>query len=304
METEVQTEVVRDVEASTRPDPDTPEAARSRISLFQFSDSVHVGDGADECEHRAEADEDDRRDPRRDGAGCDAEGHFHAYVRLPNPFQHKDIVEKAQAARARKLRQLRDQASDAYAILEDELDTIRETDDKVAVIDDLVDRDWRRDFYQAMREVEEQEEFTHVEQDREELERVRQLPEDERDADEYDALVRHMKAYGDALDQKLTGIQGPKRKAFEGMEMDQLIDILRREKIEAAGEEAYLHTYNMWSWFVGTLKPVTSGQPRERMWPDINVMKAEAPEVVDALKIAFTELENSQARRGMAGKVS
>lgn len=304
METEVQSEMVRDVEEGTRPDPETPEAARTRISLFQFSDSIHVGGGADECEHRAAPDENDQRDPRRDGAGCEAEDHFHAYVRLPNPFQHKDIVEKAQAARARKLRQLRDQASDAYAILEDDLDAIRETGDMESVIDDLVDRDWRRDFYQAMREVEEEEQFTHIEQDREELERIRKVPEDERDADEYEALVRHMKAYGDMLDQKLTAIQGPKREAFKGMEMDQLIDILRREKTEAMGEETYLHTYNMWSWYVGTLKPVTSGQPRERMWSDINMMKGEAPEVVDALKAAFTELENSQARRGMAGKVS
>jgi REP element-mobilizing transposase RayT len=40
---------------------------------------------------------------------CTDPDHFHAWIRLPNQFQIRDIAEKAKAAQARKKRMLRDQ---------------------------------------------------------------------------------------------------------------------------------------------------------------------------------------------------
>jgi hypothetical protein len=65
------------------------EAEKSHERLFKWSQWVHVGAWAQECEKRLTGD-------------CTDEEHFHAWIRLPNPFQIRDITAKARAARARK----------------------------------------------------------------------------------------------------------------------------------------------------------------------------------------------------------
>src|SRR6059058_472198 len=88
------------------------EATRSTSELFRWSDYVHVGTDADTCEHA------------EDGMCADPQ-HFHAWVCLPNTFQIRDIADKARAAKARKVRALRDPESDSYAVLEEDLAELR-----------------------------------------------------------------------------------------------------------------------------------------------------------------------------------
>src|SRR5262245_8571172 len=80
------------------------DAQKAPGELFKFSAWVHIGVGADECEHAQTG-------------NCADPGHFHAWCRLPNQFQHQDIRERALAAKARRIRQLRDPATDGYDVL-------------------------------------------------------------------------------------------------------------------------------------------------------------------------------------------
>jgi hypothetical protein len=79
--------------------------------------------------------------------------HFHAWVRLPNPYQRKDILEKARAARARRMRTLRDPDSDARAIIEDDLAAIRESGAKDILIDEMIYAQAQEFLVEATREV-------------------------------------------------------------------------------------------------------------------------------------------------------
>src|SRR5438445_543555 len=93
------------------PSENGAEATRTTKHLFSYSKYVHAGDGAEECEHR------------EDGK-CEDAAHFHGWVCLPNSLQHRDILDKARAAKARRRRALRDggdaqrAATDAYVTLE------------------------------------------------------------------------------------------------------------------------------------------------------------------------------------------
>src|SRR3954467_14400079 len=129
-----------DTAANTTPETKPTAATQPRKELFRWSDWVHVGDGAEECLHRT------------DGA-CKNEDHFHAWIRLPNPYQRKDILEKARAARARRMRTLRDTESDARAVIDDDLDTIRQDGDKGILVDELIYARSQEIAFEATREV-------------------------------------------------------------------------------------------------------------------------------------------------------
>jgi hypothetical protein len=52
---------------------------------------------------------------------CANPDHFHAWIRLPNKFQHADIHAKALASKARRMRALRDPESDASVVMDAEI---------------------------------------------------------------------------------------------------------------------------------------------------------------------------------------
>jgi hypothetical protein len=291
-----------ETEAPTTPAPEA-QAEQDREQRFRWSAWVHYGDGALECDHKI------------DGR-CQDQGHFHAWIRLPNPFQHRDIREKAAAAKARRIRSLKDEESDARVTLELELDRMREMRD--ILVDEIIDKDFAEDYTNAVREVDETEDATwepdpdsdeeqvppkvyaHIDQDREELARQEALPEDQQDADALAELRDSVGAYDKAVMEALSGIQEPRRASLKERPMEELLDIVRKERIEGQGNEVYLHTYNTWQMYVCTLKPATKGTPRERAWPSIEAMKyEEAPEVIEAVGLAFNELETSSVQDRM-----
>lgn len=288
------------VETEAPPTPEAPaavaEAEKTREQRFRWSSWVHYGDGALECDHKL------------DGR-CQNEDHFHAWIRLPNPFQHRDIQEKAAAAKARKLRALREEDSDARVTLELQLDRMR--DSRGVLIEEIVDKDFPDDYTAAIREVDALEDetwqpdpesdeeqtppklYAHIDQDREELGRQRELDEEQRDAEEFERLQTAVAAYDQAVQDALKAIQDPRREALHGRPMDELLEIVRRERIEALGTEAYLHTYNTWQMYVCTLKKQGAD---DRVWPTIEAMKyKESSEVIFAVSDAYQELEEAQA---------
>ena len=227
----------------------------------------------------------------------------------------KDIAEKARAARARRVRSLKDPESDAYVILENELDALRDESMRVLMVEELLDKDFTADYDTALREVLEIEDpdyvpedegdeipklYANIEQDQEEYARQVKLPEEQRTED-FDELHRTVQRFSEAIQAELEKIIKPKRKTLtEDRTLDELIDMVRQERINQSGNEAYLHTFNSWQWFVCTYKP-RKGTPDERAFQDFTQFRLNTPpEVIHELQSAFTALELEMAgnRRG------
>lgn len=275
------------VEQQLEQDRGEPAAQQSPSHLFQWSGYIHVGPTAEEC-------------PDGTNGKCENPHHFHAWCRLPNQFQQRDIVEKCQAAKARRIRLLRDPDTDAHEALEGDLREIAGTEDTETVIQEIVEKDWQVDFLEASKDVEEMEEFANYQQDREEFQRLRALPEDQR-GEEFEHLTQHILNYSQELTRQVEEKQKPKKDALADRSMDELITMIRNDRIEASGTEAYMHTYSFWSWFVGTLKPVESGRPKERVYKHIDDLRQESEEVIDELKAKFEALHSAMAQRGALG---
>lgn len=274
-------DVATAVEAT--PIPEQPEA-KSPEQLFRYSTWLHVGPGAEDCE---------------DGltGKCGNVLHFHGWLRLPNQFQHDEIRKKALAAKARRVRQLRDAQTDGYAILEDELDALSRSGDdaREPIIEELLDQDWWRDYVEATKEVAETEVdetlvYEHIATDQERFRKLRELDPEDRPGDEYDELDRHIDAYAKAVEARLKEIQGPARQALEALDVNALIDRLRELRIDRLSVDEFMATYSLHTMFVGTRVGEHSAKQR---FESLDAMRDAPPEVIEALRAAFTDLEKT-----------
>lgn len=260
--------------------------------MFRYSEFVHVGEGAAECE-LAETGE------------CEDPRHFHAWCRLPNVYQAQDIRQKGLAAKARKLRELRDPDSDASVIVDNQLAEVNDPLFRETLIDELVGREWAEDYLEAQKDVDEREEFEHIGQDREELRRLNDIegakPEDEQSS-EYKQLTKHFDTYVEAIRVRLLEIQAPKRAEYESRDIEALVALTRAQRVEEEADRAFMDVYTAWTWFVGTYRTKrheTLGRPYLLMWEEIGrkdlptpgTMFSESPEVIDAVRKAFSDLQ-------------
>lgn len=261
-----------------------PEATKSTEQVFRYTAFVHVGEGAEDCTHGT------------DGK-CKDGTHFHAVARLPNQFQHQDIQVKANAAKARRVRQLKDPETDSNAILEGELDELHALmatepeETKATLVDELLSKDWWKRQLEANKDLAERDEYEHIEADRERLAELEAMEPEARPAEERDELLRHLEAYGTAVIERRKEIEEPLRTALEALDVNEMLDRVRDERISALGQQAFMDTYTRWQMYVGTLRPVSGGRPHERVYPDISAMESDDPEVVNALRMTFANLE-------------
>lgn len=282
---------------------DNAAAGTPRKELFKWSQWVHVGDGAQDCAHA------------EDGK-CGDDEHFHGWCRLPNPYQAKDILEKARAARARRMRTLRDPDSDARAVIEDDLQVIRDSGAREILVDEIVNVMQSEFTVEATREVmdydkpqdqleddeegedgEEPKQYALIDQDIEEMRRLRELPEDQRGED-YEGLVRHVEAYRQAVEEAEERIRAPRRETLMAKTWDELIEIVRQDRMENDASEAFLNAYQLWHWFACTYKRRGND---ERAFKDFTQMKLNTPtDVIEALRLTFDDLE-SRLKRSRAG---
>lgn len=287
-----------DTEQQTPTGP-VADAVKTQEQRFKWRSWVHYPEGASQCEHAT------------DGK-CRDEEHFHALCRLPNPYQVRDITEKASAARARRLRMLRDPDSDPRVILEEELARLY-TVPKDILVDELIDRNFSEDYSRALTEVEaiEVEDYTpegddedgqvpklyaNIDQDREEYLRQRELPEEKRE-DDYAELEATYERYSRDVQEAMERVQKPARDHLLSLDIAELVDQVRKERIVQQGTEAYLHTYMTWQMFACTYKGTAKGMPNERAWTSVEQMKfAEESPVILLVKQAFEDLENQLAR--------
>lgn len=261
--------------------------SRTVAELFKYATFVHVGPGAGECEGK-------------ENGKCSDPTHFHAWLRLPNKFQINAIREKAQAGKARTIRQLRDPESDKFAILEGDIDLLRDIDDKAQIVEDVLSKQHWKDHMEAAREVaEEGEEFEHIDDDQERWQALDSMDEEERDEDEYQELGRHIQKFHDTVEKKREEKQGPQRQALTDKPMDELLEMVRDDRISAEGNSEFMRTYSLYLWFSCTLKPrdPQKGLPVERVWGSVENMKAAAPEVIETIESTFEALEGAFASR-------
>lgn len=277
------------------------QATQSTKDIFRYSGYVHAGPGAEECEDAL-------------NGACGSPHHFHAYLRLPNQLQHQDIREKALAAKARRIRVLRDPEADASAVLEGDLYEIERTGDTDAIVEELVQKNWWRDHMTAMNDIEDTEEFSTMPKDRERYAELEAMPEEKRPAEEWKDLVHRMTEFGDKVEERRREIQQPQRDALSGKSMGDLITILRDDRVNAEASAIFMQTYNKWEWYVGTyrvpkateeqVEAIKRGEqgPKatERYWSTIAQMEESEPEVIEAVSKGFTELERTL--QGSSGK--
>lgn len=258
---------------------------------WRFSAWVHVGPGAEGCE-------------LGERGTCEDQLHFHAWCRLPNQFQHKAIREKAIAARARRIRQLRDEESDAFAVLEEDMYELKRLGDDARenLIDELLSRDWPQDYMDALEDVKETEgdqesedgpdhPYAHVEADQERFAELDEMDPDKRPSDEYESLKRHLSAHRDATEAALGKIQQPKREALDGKDLDGLIELVREQRIASDAHQEFMHTYSTHSWLAGARTLEFSDKA---VFASLHALTEAPPEVVDALKATFNDLERAQ----------
>lgn len=262
------------------------EATRTAANLFQYSQYVHAGTGATECEHK------------EDGK-CSEEGHFHAWVCLPNSLQHADIQEKARAAKARRRRAMRDEATDAYITLEAELDDLMRGD-REALLLMLFERESRQHLGEWVLELREEERFESYPQDAEEYRRQSEIPEDERDAEEWDQLDKAMTAFGDAIEARIEQEKEKELGAMRGMTEEQVRDLVRESRIEGESMEYYTHIYYIWLGFICTRVP-PGGMQSRRYFKTLEDFRNGPPEAIAGIDETLRQLESRTIRGDAAG---
>lgn len=265
----------------------TAEATRSTSELFQWSGYVHVGAGAEDCEHSVDGE-------------CHDPQHFHAWVCLPNAYQIRDITDKARAAKARRRRALRDPESDAHAVLEDELDDLRDPATFQLVIQALADSAVDSKLLEIIGDLQNDDRFEHHEQDSEEFQRLQALPEDERDPEEWERLQADMLAYAEALREEVQKRTDAELAHLKAKGQDEVIDLERKRRIDMDSSEHYLHTYYTWAIFIGTREPTTNGFPSERKFKSPEAQRNAPPEAIAALREKIRVLEERTVARSDA----
>lgn len=231
------------------------------------------------------------------------EAGFRAFARLPNDFQHKDIREKAMAAKARRIRALKNPATDAWEVLDFEIGAIAETEGAVEnlVFELLMERS-DRDQLRAVEEVNQREEWEHVQQDHERFRSLREVPDDERAEEEYRELVEHLAKYGHAIQEEVDKIQQPRREALTNLGLDTLLDKVRERRIDAEGRREMNDTWVFWQTFVGTLvipegfdpdNITMETMPRERFFKEEKDLRELDPLIAVRLAESFDRLEGA-----------
>lgn len=275
------------------------EATRSTANLFQYSEYVHAGVGSAECENA------------RDGK-CKDPGHFHAWVCLPNSIQHRDILEKARAAKARRKRALRDAGgdgrppSDAYVMLESDLDDALRGD-TAQVVADMAQRSVRKRMRDVIREVREDDDrFADYFQDAEEWRRLVAMPEEERPTDEFRLLDEEMTAFEEAVKAEVDREVERERATIGRMPPENLREVLRTAHIEADTNDVYLNAYYIWLGYigtrvVGTSPSVASMVTVKRYFNSLEDFRNGSPEAVEAVDNALRDLEGRMGRGEAAG---
>lgn len=275
--------------------------------IWKWQTWVHVGPGAENCDDVSEGDEATGVEPSN---ACTNPRHFHAWIRLPNQFQHADCKKAGSAAKARLKRMLRDPESDAHWGMEGDLQDIEAAGEngRAAALEELVHRDWWADFLDAAEDIKDwiddtvevgededpERPYANIEADQERFREILGMPESEQPEDEREHLQRHIAEFTDRHEARVKELQQPRREAFDVQSTAELIDHLRRDRIEAAGSAEFNEAYAAEQWFLCTAR-YTKGP---RYFKDREELRNAAPEVLSALDEAYKDLTRAAGTSG------
>lgn len=275
---------------ATLPEQEEAEAANAPERLFQYSEWVHVGTGAAECE-------------QRENGKCQDVDHFHAWVCLPNALQHRDIQEKSRAAKARKQRAMKDKgtdtrpASDSYEMLEAELDELMDGPRR-PVARRLAEGKVREQMQEMVRDVvEDDPRFENYYQDSEEWRRLEAMDEEKRPVEEWATLDRTMTEFGNAVEKRAEAVREEEIARLESAGEETVREVLRKQRIETEGGIASIHTYYVWLGYICTHPSRIS----TRTFKSLEAYKEAAPEVIEAIDKTLQDLETRTIRGEAAG---
>lgn len=231
------------------------------------------------------------------------EAGFRCFVRLPNDFQHKDIREKAMAAKARRVRALKNPSTDSFEVLEFELEAVAQSEGAVDnLVHELLLERVDRDRYEAIQEVNQEEEWEHVRQDQERFRSMQSMTSDERSEEEWQTLINHLAKYAQAIEDKTTEIQAPRRQALEALGLDGLLEKVRERRIDAEGRRVFNDTYSFWQIYSGALKlpegfdpdnVTMETMPRERIFATEQELRECDALIATNIQLAFEALEGA-----------
>lgn len=267
-----------------------PAAVKSALQLFRWSTFVHVGEGAEEC-------------PGGTDGTCTDPSHFHAWVRLPNKFQEEEIQEKALAARARRLRLIRDPESDLHLLMEEEIQSALKTE----IVEELLAANLAEDEDQARFEVmeENREKFEHIFDDLERYIELRDMgPEKRGEAaaePEFLELDRHLNEYHELLGTKKDMIQNHRRSGLESLPDHDLRGQLRERRLDVQGTQAFFRARQIWIAIAGTYKPSKTQPFRERWFKSESDLRDVSEDVLEAIFRSINELQMALERGGGRG---
>lgn len=279
--------------------PTVPEPAQAEPdSLYRYSAWVHVGVGAAECEWVDEP----AGTVQPDMQGCD--GHFHAWCRIPNEFQRREIAEHAKAAAARKRRQMRRDGTTAFEMLEEGLDSlVASAAGMERARNELMGEGWFQAFQDAQREVRDMDDphsegeepeklYANIDTDVARFQRL--VSEGSVESDEFVELQDHVAGFELKLQEQVEALLKPERDRLEGMDDLDVIAELRNARIERAGQEEFIHHFNAHTWLSCTF-PQRAGEP-DPAFRDLKQLERAAPEVLAALRSTFDGLQATAQR--------
>lgn len=229
---------------------------------------------------------------------------FEAFIRLPNPWQHRKVQDHAAAGRARMVMQLKDKDSDAYAIIEEQLlELVDMSDDDI--IEYLLAKHTPEAVYKAQIELMNLEDvdangkkFHPWDTILEHQERYALLIErDETEGDEFKKLEAHLISYAEALQEKAQEHLEPKEAVYAAMDREGLIERVRRSLCHARATDEFINVYNQWQIFYGTRK---IDNPNQGYFPSFSELMDANSGVVELLTDEFARLDALKA--GELGK--
>jgi hypothetical protein len=205
--------------------------------------------------------------------------------------------------KARRIRTLRNVSTDAWEVLEFEMNSIAEAEGAAEnLVHELLLEREPRDRYEAIQEVNEREEYTYVAKDQERFRTLQAMPDDERPEEEWGELVEHLAKYAREIQAEVDKTQEPRRASLAALDLNELVDKVRDRRIDGEGRRAFNDTYSFWQTYVGTLE-IPDGfdpdhitratMPRARVFKEESELREIDPLIGVRLAEAFEVLESA-----------
>lgn len=294
---------------TTTPTPERSHAEEETPGkMHNFSGYIHVGPGAEECESIVTITDKRGVESRVPNGKCDDNDHFHAWVRMPNQFERKSIIDKAAAAEARRLRAFRDPESGESLVLDNEVEMLVIRGEREELIDEIVGSDFFQDHLRAVKEVAEEDEkedgeWATIEEDRERLNSLRDRAPEDRNEEEYAELGERIARHAEIVNARRDEIQAPRRQALTETPLADLGTMVRQLRVDAMASGTSREEKLKWEMYICTLRPKNPekpGFPSERCFSSIDTFVAAAPEVLEAIAQTVTRL-NQEAGGHLKG---